>query len=162
MNGTGPPGGEEDLLRAVAERAAARAVLGSALAGLLAGLLALAFLWLSGSRVDASTVPVVVLLAIGQLAGVAAAGSTALRLRDLRSGVPVRATAERAQRGLRTLARVTGVVGALTAVAMPVLLEPRATASFTALAGLGVLAQVVVVLTVVRRPLSRVAQAAHR
>ncbi|MFC5997420.1 hypothetical protein ACFP6A_01560 [Quadrisphaera sp. GCM10027208] len=162
MSGGSPPAGEEDLLRAVAERAAARAVLGSALAGFLAGLLALAFLWLSGSRVDATTVPVVVLLAIGQLAGVVAAGSAALRLRELRSGMPVRETAERAQRGLRTLARVTGVVGALTAVAMPVLLEPRATASFTAIAGLGVLAQVVVVLTVVRRPLSRVARAAHR
>lgn len=162
MNGRGRLGDEDDLLRAVAERAAARAVLGSALAGLVAGVLALAFLWLSGSRVDATTVPVVVLLAVGQLAGVVAAGSTALHLRALRSGVPVRDTAERAQQGLRTLARVTAVVGALTAVAMPVLLEPRATASLTALAGLGVLAQVVVVLTVVRRPLGRVARAAHR
>lgn len=150
---------DEDLLSAVTERALARAVLGSAGTGLLLGVLAAAFLVLSSSRVDATTVPVVVLLLAGQAGALAGAAAAAVGLRRVRAGHEPRRAAGVAQRTLRQLAVAVVAVGAVIAVAMPLLLQPRGTAALMSAVGLGVLAQVAVVLTVLRRPLQRVARA---
>ncbi|MFP5334731.1 MAG: hypothetical protein ACLGIV_05390 [Actinomycetes bacterium] len=161
MTGPTPSDDSGDLLMAVTERALARAVLGAAVAGAAAGAIATAFLVVSSGRVGAGTLPVVVLLLLGQTAGLVAAAGAALRLRRVRAGDDPRGAAAATDRALRVTVTATTVAAGLLAAGMPVLLEPRATAALTSAVGLGVLAQVCVVLTVLRRPLRRVARAPH-
>lgn len=150
-----------DLDRAVVERALGRALLGSALVGVGLGLLAVVFLMLSGGRADATTLPVVVLLLVGQLGGLCAAGVTGLLLRGVRTGARAPGPAAATAAGwLRRTARAVTAVGAVTAVALVALLEPQATALLTAVVGAVVLAQGVVVLIVLHRRLLRAARVA--
>lgn len=150
---------DPDLAAAVAERALLRATAGTALASVAVGALAVVFLALAGSRWDATTAPVVVLLGVGQLGGIVAAGTCAGRLRAVRArtGMPA-AQAGVAARALDVLVWGVSAAGALAAAALSVLVQPRAVALLSALLGLGVLAQVVVVMVLLRSRLRRVAR----
>lgn len=148
-----------DLAAALAERALARSVLGAAGAGLALGTVALLFLVVSGSRLDALTLPVVALAGVGQVTGLAAAAACVLRLRQVRAGGSPQLLAAAAQRTLRVLGQAALVVGVLAAAALVLLLEETGTALLGAVVGTGLLAQVVVVLTVLRRPLGRASRA---
>jgi hypothetical protein len=148
------------LATALAERALGRAAVGSSVAGLALGLLAVAYLTLAGGRFDAGTGPVVVLLGIGQVAGLAAACACALRRRGLRSShLAPQGVAAAGGRDLQLVLTAVVVCGGVSAVALPVLLTPHGTALLTTVVGVGVLAQLVVVLAVLRRPLQRAARA---
>lgn len=161
MTARGDDGVDGDLVVALAERALARATLGAAVTGVVLGLLAAGFLVMSGNRLDATTLPVVVLAMIGQLGGLAGAAACAVRLRRLRAGGRPRDLARGAQHSLRLLARAVLAVGAGTAVLLVVLLDPLGSAVLASVLGAGLLAQVVVVLTVLRRPLGRASRAPH-
>lgn len=150
-----------DVADALADRALGRATLASALLGVALGVLATAFLVLSGSRTDATTLPVVVLLVAGQLAALVAAAGCGARLRGARrapgSG-PGQAAA--AARMLDQALPVLVAVGAAVVVGAPVLLQPRATALLSAVVGAVVLAQAGVALALLRRPLRTAARPA--
>jgi len=151
---------EHDLLAAVTERALARAVLGAGGAGVLLGVIAVAFLAMSTGQAQSATLPVVLLLMVGQVGGLAAAAACVLQVRRVRTDpADARQVAEAAQRVLGRLAVAVAVAGVVVAVVMPLLVTPRGTAALMSAVGLGVLAQLVVVLTVLRRPLSRVVRA---
>jgi hypothetical protein len=150
-----------ELDRAVVERALSRALVGCASVAVGLGLLAVVFLVLSGSRADATTLPVVVLLLVGQLGGLCAAVVCWSLLRGVRGAVRTPgAAASSAAEWLGRTSRTVAALGAVAAVALVVLLEPRGTALLTAVVGAAVLAQAVVVLTVLRRLLVRAAHAA--
>lgn len=152
-------GDEADLAMALAERALARAVLGTAAAGMLVGVVALLFLVLSQGRLDALTVPVVALAGTGQLTGLAAAAACAVRLREVRAGRVPQQRALAAQRSLRVLGQSAIALGAVLALVLVVLLDPTGRAVVGAAVGGGLLAQVVVALTVLRGPLGRASRA---
>lgn len=148
------------LAEALALRALVRATAATALTGVVAGLLATTFLALSGSRLDATTVPVVTQLLAGQLAGLAAAAACARRLRALRAG---RTSGPRAAGGAahdldRLLPVLVAAAGVLL-VALPFVVRPAGAALLSSVIGAGVLAQVVVVIAVARGPLRRAARA---
>lgn len=149
----------EVLAAALADRALARATLVTGLAGVVLGMVALGFLLLTGSRLDALTVPVVVLAGVGQLTGLAAAARCAVALRRARSGRPHRTEAGAAARFIRGLALAAAVLAAVVAAALVVLLDPLSGAVVGVALGAGLLAQAVLVLAVVRGPLARAARA---
>jgi hypothetical protein len=147
------------LAAALAERALTRATLGAGLAGAVLGAIALGFLLMAGSRLDALTTPVVALAAVGQVAGLTAAARCALGARGVRAGHPPRDAAAAAQRFLRGLAALALGAGAVVALVLLLVLDPLPSALLGALLGFGLLAQAVVVITVVRGPLGRAARA---
>ena len=147
-----------DLAGALAQRALARATLGAGLAGAVLGVIALGFLLMANSRLDALTAPVTALAAVGQLAGLTAAARCAVELRRLRAGAPPQEAAAAAHRFLRGLAPVTLAAAAVVAVVLVLSLEPFSSALLGTALGFGLLAQAVVVITVVRGPLRRAAR----
>ena len=147
------------LAAALADRALARATLATGLAGVVLGMIALGFLLMMGSRLDALSVPVVVLAAVGQLTGLVAAARSAVALRRVRSGRPPRAEADAAAGFVRRLGVAIAVLAVVVAAALVVLLEPLSSAVVGTALGAGLLAQAVLVLTVVRVPLARAAHA---
>lgn len=149
----------EALAAALADRALARATLATGLAGVVLGMIALGFLLMTGSRLDALGVPVVVLAAVGQLSGLATAARSAVGLRRVRSGRPPRAEADAVARFVRRLGAAAVVVAVVVATALVVLLDPLSGAVVGTALGAGLLAQAVLVLAVVRVPLRRAAHA---
>lgn len=149
----------EALSAALVRRALVRATLGAGAVGAVLGLIALGFLLMAGNRLDALTVPVVVLAALGQVTGLAAAMRCATGVRRVRSGAPPRTEAESAQRFLRGLAPAVLALAAGGVAVLLVVLEPLSNALVGTALGAGLLAQAVVVVTVLRAPLRRAARA---
>ena len=152
-----PLGPADDAAR-VASRLA-RASSGLSLGGIVLGLFAVGALVSAGGRLDASSLPPVLLLGIGQVGGLVGAAGCALRVPPVRNGtVAPHTAAAAAVRSLDRLLPAVAVVAALSAAAMPVLLRPVSTAAFAALVSLALVAQLLVLVAVLRAPLRREAR----
>ena len=143
-----------DLADALAERALARAVAACAACALVLGVLALAFVTLADGRLDATSLPQVAVLAVGQVAGLVLAWTLSQRLRAVRAG---RGSGPGHASGAALAARRTvvavPVVGLAVAAACTVLLEPRSTSAFSGLLAVALLGQLPLVLHLQRRGL---------
>ena len=145
-----------DLADALAERALGRATSAAAVAGLAMGTLALLFLVMAGGRLDARSLPPLLVLGIGQLAGLVAAAGGVTRLRAVRSVAGTGPGHAAGAAGLlRRLLVGTAVLAAVVAAASVVALRPVVTAAFSALLALALLAQFLIVIFVQRRALLR-------
>lgn len=149
-------GGDAGLADALAERALGRATATAALAGLLMGTLALLFLVMAGGTLDARSIPPVLVLGIGQLTGLVAAGAGVTRLRAVRfePGTGPGQAAGAADL-LRRLVVGTSVAAASVGVGCTLTLRPFATAAFSAVLAFALLTQFLLVLFVQRRVLLR-------
>ena len=137
----------------------ARASLGLSVGGVVLGLFAVGALVSAGGRLDATSLPPVLLLGIGQVGGLVAAAGCAVRVAPVRRGaVPPHLAAAAAVRSLDRLLPAVALVASLSAAAMPVLLRPAATAAFAALVSLALVAQLLVLVAVLRAPLRREAR----
>ncbi len=149
------PGGAADDAARVASRLA-RASLGLSLGGVVLGLFAVGALVTAGGRLGATSLPPVLLLGVGQVGGLVGAAGCAVRIRPVLSGgVAPHVAAAAAVRSLDRLLPAVAAVAALTAAAMPVLLRPAPTAAFSALVSLALVAQLLVLVAVLRAPLRR-------
>jgi len=149
----------EGLSDALAARALARVVTGAAAAGFALGLLALVFVLLADGRLDATSLPQVLVLGTGQVVGLVVASAAATRLRAVRA-VPGTGPGH-ASGAARTAGRavvVASVVGVVLAVGSIVVLTPRSASAFSAVLGLALLSQLALVLHVLRRALVRAAR----
>ncbi len=151
--------GEVDLADALAERALARAATGTATAGTALGALALVFVLLAGGRLDATSLPQLLVLGTGQLAGLAVAWTVSARLRAVRTSPGTGPGHASGAAGVLGRA-VTAVpaVGAVLALGSIVVLTPRSASAFSAVLALALLTQLALVLHVLRRPLLRAAR----
>ncbi len=153
MSGRGEEAGLGDAL---AERALSRAVSGSATAGLALGVLALLFLVLAHGAAGPNSIPQLLVLGAGWLAGLGTAAALVPRLRAARS-VPGSGPGHAAG-AARLMARVVigvPVLAGLLALGCVLLLEPRSVSGFSAVLSLALLAQFALVLHVLRRGLVR-------
>jgi hypothetical protein len=148
----GSPGGGVE--GAVAARGLSRATLGAAAGGVLLGMFALAVL-ATGPGLTAGTLPAFALLALGQAGGLTAAAACAVRLAAVRRGRPGAPAAAAAARSLDLLVPTLAVSGLGLAVLTTAVAETRAVAAFSAVVGLALLAQLLVLLVSLRRPLRR-------
>lgn len=149
-----------DLTDALAERALARTAGALAVTGVALGVMSVLFLVLAGSRLDAGSAPQVVLLSLGQVAALVAAGATVLRLRSVRSHPGSGPAAAHATSVLLDrLVVAVPVVGTVVGAVMVAVMTPRVTALLSVIVSLAVLAQLAVLASVLRRPLRRAARA---
>ena len=145
-----------DLADALAERALGRATSAAAVAGLAMGTLALLFLVMAGGTLDARSIPPMLVLAIGQLAGLVAAGAGVTRLRAVRSQPGTGpGHAAGAAVVLRRVLVGTSLLALAIAIVSVIVLRPFVTAAFSALLALAILTQFLLVLFVQRRVLLR-------
>ena len=144
------------LADALAARALGRAAAGGATAGCALGVLALAFVLLADGRLDATSLPQLLVLGTGQVVGLVVAASAATRLRAV--GAAPGTGPGHASGASRTVGRavlVGAVVGAVLGVGSIVALTPRSTSAFSAVLAMALLSQLVLVLHVLRRGLVR-------
>ncbi len=150
--------GDLDLADALAERSLGRATSAAAVAGLAMGTLAILFLVMARGALDARSIPPLLVLGIGQLAGLVAAGGGVTRQRAVRAEPGTGpGHAAGAANLLRRLLVGTGVLAAAVGLGSVFALKPLATAAFSALLALALLAQFLLVLFVQRRALLRAA-----
>ncbi len=149
---------DDDLADAVAERALGRATAAAAFGGLALGVLALLFLTLEDGGVDARSLPQLLVLGVGQVAGLVAAAASASRLRTVRA-VPGTGPGHAAGAAalLGRLVVVTSATGLGVAAVGTALVRPVATGAFSAVVALALLSQLVLILHWQRRRLLRAA-----
>ena len=154
--GPGAGGAPPELADALAERALARAATGAATAGCALGLLALAFVLLAHGRLDATSLPQLLVLGTGQVVGLVVAWSASSRSRAVRASPGTGpGHASGAARVLGRAVVVAPAVGAVLAVGSILGLTPRSASAFSAVLALALLTQLALVLHVLRRPLVR-------
>ncbi len=147
---------EPALADALAARALSRAVSGSATAGLALGVLALVFLVLAHGAAGPTSIPQLLVLGAGWLAGFGTAAALVPRLRATRSAPG--SGPGHAAGAARVMSRVVigvPVLGGLLALGCVLLLEPRSVSGFSAALALALLVQFALVLHVLRRGLVR-------
>lgn len=148
-----------ELADALAERALGRATAAVAVAGLVMGTLALLFVVMTDGAVDERSLPPLLVLGVGQVAGLVAAGGCATRLRAVRR-VPGTGPGHAAGAAvlLRQVQLATLALGGLAGLFGVVALRPIVTAAFSAVLALALLSQFVLVLHTQRRGLLRAAR----
>ncbi len=156
-----PEPDEVDLADAVAARALQRSANGAAVSAIALGVLATAFLVLAQGRLGPQSLPQVAILGLGQVVGLALALRCALRARalsrtDRRGSGP--SEAESAARDARRTVLGLTVSTAAIAGCLLVTLRPFALTALSVVLSVAVLAQLVVVLTTLRRRLLRAAR----
>jgi hypothetical protein len=146
----------EALADALALRALGRLATGAAGAGTALGLLALVFVLLAGGRLDATSLPQLVVLGAGQVAGLYLAAEGFFRSRRV-GALPGSGPGEAAAAAF-TLSRAVVVVPAMglaLALGSIAVLTPRSASAFSAALALALLVQLTLVLHVLRRGLAR-------
>ena len=145
------------LADALAARALGRAAAGAATAGCALGVLALAFVLLADGRLDATSLPQLLVLGTGQVVGLVVAASAATRLRAVGAAPggtgPGHASGAAVAVGRAVV--VAAVVGAVLGVGSIAALTPRSASAFSAVLAMALLSQLVLVLHVLRRGLVR-------
>lgn len=157
--GNGTPEERIDVADARADRALAQATATSALVGLALGMLAMTFLLIADGELGEQTLPQLLVLGLGQVAGLVAAAACAVRLRAVRS-TPGSGPGHAAGAAilLRRVIPTVALMALATAVACVAALSPRATSALSAAVSLALLSQLVLVLHVQRRALDRAAR----
>lgn len=152
-------GERQELADALASRALGRLAIGAATAGSALGLLALVFVLLADGRLDATSLPQLLVLGTGQVTGLVVAATAVGRLRAVR-GTPGSGPGH-ASGAARTVGRavvVAAAVGAVLAAGSIVAVTPRSASALSAVLALALLSQLAVVLHVLRLALGRAAR----
>lgn len=151
------PSDDPGLAAAVAERALARTARGAALGGCALGLLALAFLFIADGTLDARSIPQLLLLGLGQLVGLGAAGLAVLAIRHCRVGHDaILQTRQAASRLFRAI-QVLTIGSAGIAVGCLAVLRPFTITALSVVLSLAIVAQLALVLVALRGRLRRAA-----
>lgn len=146
------------LADALASRALGRLATGSAIAGCALGLLALVFVLLADGRLDATSLPQLLVLGTGQVVGLVVTATAVARLRAVRAAPGT--GPGHASGAARTVGRavvVASVVGVVLAGSSIAALTPRSVSAFSAVLALALLSQLALVLHALRQALLRAA-----